>query len=147
MQQQLNGDTGPETDLQDLVVRSNVEQLDDLRCGISVHARHDDPTQPSQDALRTAEHAHQEFAHPSHTSPTKQYYTPKEEANKPSDKHVKEYGTRKECTLGFLPGRVRNALWFPNADKISFGSLQRTVMSKRCSHLNGIRAVKPSARG
>src|SRR5262249_56044141 len=66
MQQQLNGDTGPETDLQDLVVRSNVEQLDDLRCGISIHARHDDPTQPSQDALRTAEHAHQELAHPCH---------------------------------------------------------------------------------
>ncbi len=66
MQQHLNGDTGPEPDLQDLVVRANVEHLDDLRCGIPVHARHDDSAQPSQDALGTAEHAHQEFVHPKH---------------------------------------------------------------------------------
>jgi hypothetical protein len=31
LQEQLNGDTGPEADFEDLVVRTNVEQLDDLR--------------------------------------------------------------------------------------------------------------------
>jgi hypothetical protein len=66
MQQHLNGDTGPEPDLQDLVVRANVEHFDDLRCGIPVRARHDDSAQPSKDALGTAEHAHQDFAHPKH---------------------------------------------------------------------------------
>src|SRR5262249_5800602 len=66
MQQQLNGNTGPEPNLQDLVVRANVEHLDDLLCGIPVHARHDYSSQPSQGTLRTTEHAHQEFAHPKH---------------------------------------------------------------------------------
>jgi hypothetical protein len=66
MQQQLNGDTRPEPNLQDLIVRANVKHLDDLYCGIPVHARHDDPSQPSKDALGTAEHAHQEFVHPKH---------------------------------------------------------------------------------
>jgi hypothetical protein len=56
--------TRPEPDLQDLFVPANVEHLDDLRCGIPVHARHDDPAQPSQDALGTAEH--QVFVHPKH---------------------------------------------------------------------------------
>jgi hypothetical protein len=38
LQQQLDGDTGPKADLQDLVVGTNVEQLDDLRGGIPVRA-------------------------------------------------------------------------------------------------------------
>jgi hypothetical protein len=67
VQQPLNGNTGPESDLHNLVVRPNIEHLDDLFCGIPVRARHDYSAQPSQDTLRTPEHAHQEFAHPKHS--------------------------------------------------------------------------------
>src|SRR5262249_45729615 len=44
----------------------NVEQLDHLRGGIPVHARHDHPAQPSQDPPGVTEHAHQELAPASH---------------------------------------------------------------------------------
>jgi hypothetical protein len=66
VQQQLNGNTGPESDLQDLVVRANVEHFNDLLCGIPVHARHDVSAPPSHDTSGTPEHAHQEFAHVIH---------------------------------------------------------------------------------
>jgi hypothetical protein len=41
VQQQLNCDTGPEPDLQDFVVLLNIEQFDNLLCGVPVHASHD----------------------------------------------------------------------------------------------------------
>jgi hypothetical protein len=44
LQQQLDGGTRPKTDLQDLVVGANVEQLDGLRACIPVRARHDHST-------------------------------------------------------------------------------------------------------
>jgi hypothetical protein len=66
LQQQLDGDTRPKTDLQDLIVGANVEQLDDLRRCNPVRARHDHSTQPSKDARRAPEYAHQELAPPSH---------------------------------------------------------------------------------
>jgi hypothetical protein len=44
LQQQLDRDTRPKTNLQDLVVGANVEQLDDLRGCIPVRARHDHST-------------------------------------------------------------------------------------------------------
>jgi hypothetical protein len=39
VQQQLNCDTGPEPDLQDFVVRLNIEQFDNLFCGVPVQPR------------------------------------------------------------------------------------------------------------
>jgi hypothetical protein len=64
VQQQLNCDTGPEPDLQDFVVRLNIEQFDNLLCGVPVHAGHDHSAQSSEDALGMDEHAHRECAQP-----------------------------------------------------------------------------------
>ena len=64
VQQQLNCDTGPEPDLQDFVVRLNIEQFDNLPCGVPVHAGHDHSAQSSEDALGMDEHAHRECAQP-----------------------------------------------------------------------------------
>jgi len=59
-------DTGPEPDLQDFVVRLNIEQFDNLLCGVPVHASHDHSAQSSEDALGMDEPAHRECAQPGH---------------------------------------------------------------------------------
>jgi hypothetical protein len=57
--QKLDAHSGSEANLQDSVVGLDAEQVDDPSGARLIRPRHDDATQPSQDPLRTAEHAHQ----------------------------------------------------------------------------------------
>jgi hypothetical protein len=63
---ELYTDAGPKTDLQHLVSGSDIEEANDFFRGQMIGARHDDATEPSQDAFRTAEHAHQDAASAAH---------------------------------------------------------------------------------
>jgi hypothetical protein len=63
LRQTLNNHTGSETDLQYAVVLSDLKETNNPGAAISIHARHDYATQPPQDALRAAKHAHQNVSH------------------------------------------------------------------------------------
>ena len=68
--QALNNHTGSETHFQHAVVWSDLKEATDPGAAISIRARHDDATQPPQDALRAAKHAHQNISHDTHRWPT-----------------------------------------------------------------------------
>jgi hypothetical protein len=53
--QQLDGDAGTETNLEDPIVGTDLKQSNDPFGGIAVHPRHNQPTKASQETLGTAE--------------------------------------------------------------------------------------------
>ena len=69
VRQALNNHTGSETHLQHPVVWSDLKEATDPGAAISIHARHDNATQPSQGTLRAAKHAHQNVSHDTHRWP------------------------------------------------------------------------------
>ena len=63
VRQALNNHTGSETDFQNSIALSDLKETNNPGAATSIHARHDDAAQPSQDALRAAKHAHQNILH------------------------------------------------------------------------------------